>query len=198
MRVALFGGTFDPIHRGHLAIAKAAADALRLDKVLFAPAGRQPLKLEGTPTPFLDRLAMVALATASDPRFSASDLDAPHPDGTPNYTVDTITALQRQSPHATLFILVGADSFLSLPHWRQPNLLLSLADWIVVSRPGLSLEDLSPLQLTPEQSSRIHILNSVHEDVSATDLRQRLHRGDPCTGLLPPAILPYIQSHHLY
>ncbi len=198
MRVALFGGTFDPIHRGHLAIAKAAADAFRLDTVLFAPVGRQPLKLEGTPTPFADRLAMVALATASDLRFAVSDLDAPRPDGAPNYTIDTITALQRQMPQSTLFVLVGADSFLNLRHWRQPDQLLTMTDWIVVSRPGFSLEDLSPLKLTPAQYSRIHLLNSVHEDVSATDLRRRLQQEDPCSDLLPPPVLQYIQHHHLY
>ena len=198
MRVALFGGTFDPIHRGHLAIAKAAAEAFRLDTVLFAPVGRQPLKLEDTPTPFADRLAMVALAAASDPRFAVSNLDAPHPDATPNYTVDTLATLQSQQPQSTLFALVGADSFLNLRHWHQPDRLLALANWIVVSRPGFSLHDLSPLQLTPDQSARVHLLNSVHEDVSATDLRQRLHHGDPCTDLIPPSILAYIHTHRLY
>ena len=197
MRVALFGGTFDPIHRGHLAIAKAAADAFHLDTILFAPAGRQPLKPEGTPTPFSDRIAMVRLATASDPRFAASDLDAPHPDGTPNYTVDTLSTLQRQMPKATLFVLVGADSFLHLRQWHQPDQLLTLADWIVVSRPGFALEDLSSLHLTPDQLARVHILSTVHEDVSATSLRERLQRGAPCIELLP-AVLDYIQAHHLY
>jgi nicotinate-nucleotide adenylyltransferase len=198
MRVALFGGTFDPIHRGHLAVAKAAADAFHLDTILFAPVGRQPLKPDGTPTPFGDRLAMARLAAASDPRFSASDLDVPHPDGTPNYTIDTLSTLQRQMPEATLFVLVGADSFLHLRQWRQPDRLLTLAEWIVVSRPGFALEDLSPLHLTPVQLARVHILNTVHEDVSATSLRQRLQHGDPCTDLLLPAVLRYIQAHHLY
>ena len=203
MRVALFGGTFDPIHRGHLAIAKAAADAFQLNTILFAPVGHQPLKPEGTPTPFADRLAMTALATASDPRFEASNLDAPRLDGSPNYTVDTLTALreatlQANHPNAILFVLVGADSFLNLPHWHQPDRLLTLADWIVVSRPGFSLDDLSTLNLTPLQLRRIHLLNTVHEDISATDLRNRLQQNDPCVDLLPPAVLPYIRTHHLY
>ena len=90
MRVALFGGSFDPPHHGHLAIATAAADALRLDSVLFGPAGRQPLKLDGTVTAFEDRLAMVELACLEDPRFTVSEIDAPRADGLPNYTVDKI------------------------------------------------------------------------------------------------------------
>jgi nicotinate-nucleotide adenylyltransferase len=198
MRIALFGGTFDPIHRGHLAIAKAAADAFRLDTVLFAPVGVQPLKLDATPTCFADRLAMATLACALDPRFAVTNLDAPNPDRAPNYTIDTIALLQTQMPGSILFVLVGADSFLNLRRWHQPDRLLTSADWIVVSRPGFSLDDLSPLNLTPAEQTRVHLLNGVHEDVSATDLRHRLHHGDPCDDLLPPNVLDYIRQHHLY
>jgi nicotinate-nucleotide adenylyltransferase len=204
MRAALFGGTFDPIHRGHLAIASAAAEAFALDQVLFAPTGRQPLKPELPAAPFADRLAMVALALEStaNPRFTASTFDAPHPDGSPNYTVDLLETLRRKLPTASLFVLAGADSFLDLPHWRDPQTLLALAEWIVVTRPGsqLSLDHpaLVPLELTPAQRARIHLLENVHEDVSATELRVRLRAGDPCTGLLSPAVAAYIQTHHLY
>lgn len=201
MRVALFGGTFDPPHRGHLSIATAAADAFRLDKVLFAPVALQPLKPEGHPTPFADRLAMTTLACRQDPRFEASTLDAPRPDGLPNYTVDTIATLTRLHPEDTLFNLTGADSFLDLPRWREPNRLLELAEWIVVSRPGFALDnldDLADLHLTPHQRARIHLLPTVHEDVAATDLRRRLRTGDPCTDLLAPAVAAYILTHHLY
>jgi nicotinate-nucleotide adenylyltransferase len=205
MRIALFGGTFDPIHHGHLAVAAAAVDTFALDRVLFAPAGRQPLKSEHPLASFSDRLAMTTLACASNVRnavrFAASTLDAPRPDGTPNYTIDTLAALHHQLPNATLFVLVGADSFLDLRRWRQPNRLLDLAEWIVVSRPGYPLEDLSalaPLELTPTQQARIHLLLTVHEDVSATALRESLHRGDLCTDLLPPSVSAYIQDHHLY
>jgi nicotinate-nucleotide adenylyltransferase len=198
MRIALFGGTFDPPHRGHLAIATAAADAFNLDEVLFAPAGRQPLKPHGTPAPFYDRFAMLSLACLPYPRFGVSTLDAPHTDGTPNYTVETLTALHQLLPDDTLFNLVGADSFLDLPHWREPGHLLELAEWIVVSRPGFSLDDLSPLHLTSDQQARVHLLQTVHEDVAATSLRQRLEAGDPCSDLLPPAVSHYIRTHHLY
>jgi nicotinate-nucleotide adenylyltransferase len=201
MRVALFGGTFDPPHRGHLGIARAAADAFQLDQVLFAPAGQQPLKLDVASASFADRLAMLELACAEEPRdtrFAVSTIDAPRADGTPNYTVDTLTTLREQMPEATLYNLVGADSFLSLRHWRQPERLLALAEWIVVSRPGHSLDDLSALRLTEAQRARVHLLQTVHEDVSATALRQRLAAGENCADLLARPVVGYIRAHQLY
>jgi nicotinate-nucleotide adenylyltransferase len=202
MRVAFFGGTFDPIHRGHLAVASAAAETFALDRVLFAPVGHQPLKPEEPSASFADRLAMVALACAATPdkRFAVSSLDAARPDGKPNYTVDTLAALALEFPSADLFALTGADSFLDLRRWHSPNRLLALAEWIVVSRPEFPLTEaqLAPLALTPAERARVHLLTTVHEDVSATDLRRRLRAGDPCPGLILPAVANYIQTHHLY
>jgi nicotinate-nucleotide adenylyltransferase len=198
MRLALFGGSFDPPHHGHIAIATAAADVFDLDQVLFAPVGRQPLKAEGAPASFADRLAMVELACRSDSRFAVSDLDAPRSDGTPNYTVQTLAALHEVMPDARLFNLVGADSFLDLPHWHEPERLLELAEWIVVSRPGFPLADLSALSLTPDQRGRVHLLQTVHEDVAATNLRERLEAGDPCADVLDAAVSAYIKAHTLY
>jgi nicotinate-nucleotide adenylyltransferase len=198
MRVALFGGSFDPPHHGHIAIATAAADVFDLEQVLFAPVGRQPLKTERAPAPFADRLAMVELACGGDERFIVSEIDAPRVDGLPNYTVDTLTALREEMPEARLFHLVGADSFLDLRRWREPDRLLELAEWIVVSRPGFALAELSPLGLTPLQRGRVHLLQTVHEDVAATNLRERLEAGDPCVDVLAPGVSAYIESHHLY
>jgi len=198
MRLALFGGSFDPPHHGHIAIATAAADVFDLDKVFFAPVGRQPLKPEGVPASFADRLAMVELACGVDPRFDVSDLDAPKSDGSPNYTVQTLATLQEAMPDTRLFNLVGADSFLDLRRWHEPERLLDLAEWIVVSRPGFPLANLSTLGLTPRQRGRVHLLQTVHEDVAATDLRERLETGDQCVDVLDPAVSAYIQSHHLY
>ncbi len=211
MRVAFFGGTFDPIHRGHLRLASAAAEAFALDRVLFAPVGIQPLKSKRSTASFADRLAMTALALASlDPPLGnrqpsscdllVSTLDAPRPDGQPNYTIDTLAALAREYPAATLFVLTGADSFLTMRKWRSPDQLLTLAEWIVVSRPEFPLAEaqLAQLDLTAAQRERVHLLATVNEDVSATDLRRRLRAGDPCPGLLPPAVAAYIQDHHLY
>ena len=214
MRVAFFGGTFDPIHRGHLRLAAAAADAFALDRVLFAPVGLQPLKAEPATASFADRLEMTNLALASrsqfsiqsattnpaDRRFDVSTLDAPRPDGKPNYTVDTLSALALEYSAATLFVLAGADSFLDLRRWRSPDQLLAFAEWIVVSRPEFPLTEpqLATLALTPRERERVHLLTTVQEDVSASDLRRRLHTGDPCPGLLPTAVAAYIQNHHLY
>jgi nicotinate-nucleotide adenylyltransferase len=211
MRVAFFGGTFDPIHRGHLRLAAAAARTFNLDQILFAPVGHQPLKSEGAMASFADRVEMTRLALAvpstDDPnrdrqaaQFLVSTLDAPHPDGTPNYTVDTLGAVALEFPAAQLFVLVGADSFLDLRRWRSPDRLLALAEWIVVSRPEFPLTDaqFAPLSLTPAQRARVHLLTTVHEDVSATELRRRLRLGDPCPGLLPAPVAAYIRAHHLY
>jgi nicotinate-nucleotide adenylyltransferase len=198
MRVALFGGSFDPPHYGHTAIATAAADVFDLDSVLFAPVGRQPLKAGIAPTNFDDRLAMVELACRVDPRFAVSDVDAPRSDGEPNYTVHTLSMLHDTRPDARLFNLVGADSFLNLPRWHEPERLLELAEWIVVSRPGFPLADLSALELTPRQRGRVHLLQTVHKDVAATNLRERLEAGDQCADVLDPAVAVYIEAHHLY
>jgi nicotinate-nucleotide adenylyltransferase len=208
MRVAFFGGTFDPIHRGHLRLASAAADAFALDRVLFAPVGNQPLKAKLPIASFADRLEMTRLALSSTTgnlqpatcSFLVSTLDAPRPDGQPNYTVDTLAALAREYPAADLFVLTGADSFLTMRKWRSPDRLLALAEWIVVSRPEFPLAQaqLAQLALAPAQLARVHLLATVQEDVSATELRRRLQAGDPCPGLLSPAVAAYIQAHHLY
>ncbi len=198
MRVALFGGSFDPPHHGHIAIATAAADVFDLDSVLFAPVGRQPLKAEAAPASFSDRMAMVELACKVDKRFVVSDLDAPRSDGAPNYTVETLAELRDIFPDARLFNLVGADSFLDLPRWHEPERLLELAEWIVVSRPGFPLANLAPLGLTPQQLGRVHLLQTVHEDVAATNLRERLEAGDLCVDVLAPNVAAYIETHHLY
>ena len=198
MRVALFGGTFDPPHRGHLGIARAAADAFQLSSVLFAPVGLQPLKDGRTTTPFADRFAMVELASGADPRFQVSAIDAPRVDGSPNYTVDTLATLHNQMPEAVIFSLVGADSFLSLRQWREPRRLLALAEWIVVSRPGSPLGDLTSLGLMEEEHKRIHLIESIHDEISATELRHRLADGDPCRNLIAPAVAGYIRDHGLY
>lgn len=198
MRVALFGGSFDPPHRGHMALARAAADAFALDTVFFAPAGRQPLKKASASASYAQRLTMISLACAEDRRFAVSELDAPRTDGRPNYTVDTLVRLKILFPDAERFNLAGADSFLTLGRWREPLRMLSLAEWIVVSRPGFPLIEPEGMQLDEDQRSRIHLLDSVHEDVAATHLRERLHTGDACTDLLPPPVSAYIQRYNLY
>lgn len=209
MRIALFGGTFDPPHRGHIAIARAAADRFSLDSILFAPTGKQPLKTNTPGADFDDRLAMVELAVENIPdgiasqRFFASSIDRPRPDGSPNYTIDTLSRLGNDlaaddASENTVFCIVGADAFLDIRRWRQPELLLELAEWIVVSRPGFSFSDLSPLALTPFQRARVHLLQGIAEDVSATKLREALHNGQNVDADLAPGVGDYIRAHHLY
>jgi nicotinate-nucleotide adenylyltransferase len=200
MRVAFFGGTFDPPHRGHLAIARAAAEKFSLDTVLFAPAGVQPLKPDGACAAFADRLAMVELLCVSgdSSRFVPSILDAPRGDGRPNYTVDTLRRLRSELSGAgeiTLFAIAGADAFLDLRRWREPDELLRIAEWIVVSRPGFSLAGLA---LTPEQQTQVHMLEGVHEPASASEVRERLEAGLDCPAFLTPEVSRYIEEHGLY
>ena len=204
MRIGFFGGSFDPPHLGHLAVARASAKALALDRILFAPTGRQPLKPDGAVASFEERLAMVSLLcdlqpVNTPPQFETSSLDAPLPDGSPNYTINTLSALRSaSSPNDSLFVIVGADAFLGLRRWRSPDTLLQLAEWIVISRPGSSLQQLDCLHLTPEQFHRVHLLEHIHEPASATSVRELLRTGSDCPGLLPASILDYIRTHRLY
>jgi nicotinate-nucleotide adenylyltransferase len=203
LRVALFGGTFDPPHRGHIAIARAAAGQFSLDKILFAPTGIQPLKTTAPGASYADRFAMVQLAIAGERRFELSTLDAPRTDGTPNYTVDTLSQLcielsVESGAEQKIFSIVGADAFLDIRRWRKPELLLELADWIVVSRPGFSLSDLSQLALTPLQSTHVHLLQDIAVDIAATKLREALRAGQNVDADLAPGVGDYIRQHHLY
>jgi nicotinate-nucleotide adenylyltransferase len=155
-RVAFFGGSFDPPHLGHLAIARAAREALRLDRVLFVPVGMQPLKRGGSTASFPDRLAMTELAVAGEPGFEVSLADAPSAKGEPNYTLETLRRLRASlSPQACLFCLIGADSFRSLREWRGANEIPFAASLIVASRPGQKLDDVAgflPRGLTLESA----------------------------------------------
>jgi len=144
-RIAFFGGSFDPPHKGHIGVARAAQAALKLDSVLFAPVGIQPLKPLGSTATFEDRVTMTELAIQGLPNFAISFVDAPDPTGEPNYTIDTLHRLQAQFPMAQLFTLIGADSFLSLPRWYRGAEIPFIAPLIVASRPGQRLEDLAAI-----------------------------------------------------
>jgi nicotinate-nucleotide adenylyltransferase len=204
-RIAFFGGSFDPPHRGHLTIARAAQTALSLDSVLFAPVGAQPLKPDGSTASFEDRVAMTRLAIAGEPNFALSLADAPKPANTPkfNYTIDTLLALKQELPqHTTLFCLVGADSFLALRRWHRGAEIPFIAPLIVASRPGQNLEDLAdalPAGLSLESCSSsqsaapaielrtctlhnaagatapFHLLPGLYIDISATAIREEVH-----------------------
>jgi len=201
MRIGFFGGSFDPPHLGHLAIARAAAKAFSLNQILLCPTANQPLKPTGATASWDDRLAMVTLLCANDPTFHPSTLESPQesPQNTPNYTVDTLLRLRSTLPVSdTIYSIVGLDAFLDIHRWRSPETLLTLADWIVVTRPGFSPTQLETLNLLPAQLKRIHTLTGVDHHASATQIRTLLANGSDPTNLLPPSILDYIHTHHLY
>jgi nicotinate-nucleotide adenylyltransferase len=219
MRIAFFGGTFDPPHRGHIAIARAALTRLGLDQVLVAPVATQPFKA-GTPnSSFADRLAMVRLAVAGVPGLTASDVDAPLPGDRPNYTFDTLERLRNLHPTDQLFCLVGADSFLTLKHWYRCADLLLFCDFIVAGRPGFSLDEINAalpdgVRNTGEQSfpgfvrytltgmhdkrSTLFLLPDLHQDISATEIRGALAEGSKLETVLTPSVAAYIHTHALY
>lgn len=200
-RIALFGGTFDPPHLGHLAVARAARAAMSLDRILFAPVGTQPLKPAGSSASFADRLAMTELAIAGEPGFEISLADTPRPDGAPNYTLTTLLDLRAElSPADVLYLLVGADSFSSLHHWYRGAEIPFAAQLIVASRPGEPLSNLAEalpigfqldepsgsdsdcrgvrivrfrLRRCDGESAPFYLLPGLHYDVSASRIREQ-------------------------
>ncbi|WP_263411052.1 nicotinate (nicotinamide) nucleotide adenylyltransferase [Terriglobus tenax] len=196
-RIGIFGGTFDPPHIGHVAVACAAVDAFALDAVWWMPVGHQPLKSRPPSASYAQRLAMVQLTCEMDPRFSASNADAPRSDGQANYTVDLLQALAAEHPDCAWWNIVGADSFLDLLRWKQPERLLELAEWIVVSRPGFELSKIASMGLTPRQRERVHLLAEVDVPVSATALREALARGERPVAI-PSRVLKFIEEQALY
>ncbi len=144
---------------------------------------------------------MIVLACDADGEghLRASDIDAPRADGSPNYTVDTLRRLrQTLAARDTIYVITGADAFLDLRRWKSPEQLLTLAQWIVVSRPGSKPEQLDDLGLSLGQHARVHWLGGVADPVSATEVRARLQAGLDCHGLVPAPVLAYIREHRLY
>lgn len=180
-------------------VAQAAAKAFALERVLLVPTGRQPLKPDGATASFADRLEMVRLLCENSRGMEASSLDAPRVDAQPNYTVETLARMQEGlGVEAAIFVIVGVDAFLELPRWREPDKLLELAEWIVVTRPGFALQQLNEMDLTSSQRARIHPLDGIAEEVSATVIRNALREGRDCSEFVPAAVLGYITRHHLY
>ena len=218
MRLGLLGGTFNPVHNGHLAIARQTRDALGLDQVLFIPTGDPPHKPEVTLAPAIDRYEIVRLAIASDPFFAVSDVELRRLGK--SYSVDTVRLLQQEyGPNTQLFFLIGLDAFLDFPSWREPASLLTLCSFVVISRPGRSFRTLATMPLIPPlptqsladldvgRASRLDIpIGTQHltclrlppSDVSASDIRAKIKQGLSVANLLPASVESYILTHHLY
>jgi nicotinate-nucleotide adenylyltransferase len=218
MRLGLLGGTFNPIHNGHLAIARQTREALGLDRILFIPTSDPPHKSHDNLAPAKDRYEMVRLAIASDPLFSISDVELRR--AGKSYSIDTIRVVQKEyGADTTLFFLIGLDAFLDFPSWREPETLLSLCSFVVISRPGLSFQSLSTMTLLPPLhiesladldagrrsiweveigKQRLICLRLPPSEVSASDIRRRLGQNMPVANLLPPLVESYILHHHLY
>ncbi len=214
MNIAIFGGTFDPIHAGHLTAARAAQRRFHLDRVLFIPTGNPPHKIHDHLTDYAQRYAMVTVACAGEPRFIPSTIEAPSVDGSPHYSINTVRALRRKlRQHDRLFFLVGADAFLDLPHWKEFRRLLDAVEFIVVSRPGFDVEalrEVPPPDLLPARRilqkaetlrlrhGAIHLLHGVDLPVASRDIRQAARARQPITGLVPKLVEEYILKEGLY
>lgn len=193
MRLGLFGGTFDPIHLGHLILAEGCREACDLDQIWFVVAGSPPHK-QNERTPVADRLEMVRIAIAGHPAFDVSEIEAKRPG--PHYSVETLEAIRQERPDDELFFLIGADSLADLPYWREPERIAQFATIVVVNRPGLE----SGATL-PDFGPGAHPLRAVSIPpigIASHDLRRRLAEGRSIRYQVPRGVEAYIEAQRLY
>jgi nicotinate-nucleotide adenylyltransferase len=196
-KIGVLGGTFDPIHYGHLAAAEEARVRVDLEKVLFVVAGLPPHKLDEEVTPVEHRLAMVQIGIASNPYFELSRVDVDR--SGPSYTVDTLSILHEKWGQGTeVFFILGIDSLLEVPTWHQPERLIKLCRLVAVARPGFEV-DMSQLEDSiPGISSRVEIIDMPEVDISSSDLQRRVKEGLPIRYQVPESVEGYIREHRLY
>jgi nicotinate-nucleotide adenylyltransferase len=193
-RIGVMGGTFDPIHHGHLVAAEEARWQFDLDRVVFVPTGRPWQKPVGV-SPAEDRYRMTVLATASNPAFTVSRLEVDHQG--PTYTVDTLRRLRAAQPAGTrLFFITGADAVLQILTWKEPDQVLALAEFIAATRPDFDLDRL--IGQVPGAAGRVHRMEIPALAISSSDLRTRVARGAPIQYLVPDEVARYIHDHALY
>nr|WP_317643700.1 nicotinate-nucleotide adenylyltransferase [Bombiscardovia apis] len=191
-RVGIMGGTFDPIHNGHLVAASEVAWVYDLDEVIFVPTGRPVFKLRKQVTNAEDRYLMTVIATASNPKFTVSRVDIDRPGVT--YTVDTLRDIHALRPDCELFFITGADAIAEIMRWKDANQMWSLANFVAVSRPGYS-STLSGLELPKQAVDMIEIPALA---ISSTDVRKRAAERMPVWYLVPDGVVQYINKHGLY
>jgi len=198
VRLGILGGTFDPVHVGHLALAEAARTAFGLDRVLFIPAAVPPHKPGGAVAAAEERLAMVRRAVDAAPYFAVSEVELERQG--PSYTVDTLADLQQRHPGAELYFITGADEVLALDTWHDPQRLLQLARFIAATRPGFDLSRLAQMEsrLGPVARGRLLPLEWLELGLSSTDLRRLLSEGRSVRYLVPERVVEYIEERRLY
>ncbi|MBM4461978.1 MAG: nicotinate-nucleotide adenylyltransferase [Chloroflexi bacterium] len=194
----VFGGTFDPIHRGHLVVAEEIRDELGLTEVFFVPTGQPWLKSHRAISPAQQRLEMVRLATRANPHFKVSTIEIDR--SGPSYTVDTMKMLRQQAgDEAELWFFLGSDVLAELPKWREPQRLIQLCRLAAFARPGFPLPRLEGLEVAiPGLSQRVTFVEVSQIDISGTDIRRRLAQGASIHNLVTEAVEKYIQEHGLY
>jgi nicotinate-nucleotide adenylyltransferase len=190
VRLGVMGGTFDPIHHGHLVAASEVASVFDLDEVVFVPTGRPWQKSEREVSPAEHRYLMTVIATASNPRFTVSRVDVDRPGVT--YTIDTLRELHDQRPDAELFFITGADALAQILSWKDADELWSLAHFVGVTRPGHTLSDTG----LPENG--VSLLEVPAMAISSTDCRARVSAGEPVWYLVPDGVVQYIAKYGLY
>lgn len=198
VRVGIMGGTFDPIHHGHLWAAECARQAFGLERVYFVTAARPPHKDEDFLTPAAHRHAMVVLATAGNPHFHPSDVELQRPG--PSYTVDTLQHFHSLHPEADLYFLTGADALRDFLSWHHVEAILLLAQVVAVARPGYPADRLKAVRysLAPALRPRVRYLEVPSLDISSSEVRERVRAGLPVRYLVPEAVADYIAKEGLY
>lgn len=196
-RIGVLGGTFDPIHIAHLAIAEEARTQLGLDKVVFVPAGLPPHKMDVHVSPAEHRLAMVKLAIADNPHFEVSRVDIDR--FGPCYTVDTIALLRKEwEPDVEIYFIMGSDSLADILTWHKPDRLIRLCRIVAVGRPGYRVDMDELERCLPGASQRILFINSPQLDVSSSEIQRRVRAGESIKYQVPEAVERYIYEHGLY
>jgi nicotinate-nucleotide adenylyltransferase len=198
MKTGILGGTFDPIHNGHLAIADEAKAYLNLNEVIFLPAGQPWMKADRPITPALDRVEMLRLALQGRPHSKLSTMEIEY-EG-PSYSVDTIAQLEKQSAEAhDFYFIIGWDNLSKLGLWKEPDRLIKLCYLAAVPRPGFGRPDMKKLEAEiPGITKKVILMNRPLVDISATDIRNRVAQGLSIKGLVPEKVETYIKEHGLY
>jgi nicotinate-nucleotide adenylyltransferase len=194
-RVGIMGGTFDPVHYGHLLIAEIARAEFDLHRVVWVPAGDPPHKTADPVTSAEHRYAMTLLATATHPQFEVSRLELERAGR--SYTLDTVLTFREQLPNAELFFITGADAILEILTWYRHEELIRACAFIAATRPGYDLGQLRAV-LPPEYLPRIHPITTPGVDISSTNVRERVLAGKPIRFLVPEPVEAYIAKHRLY